>query len=132
MGGLKKTLEVFEIAVTGMDGSVIGNVVAVIAQRRGKEWHQPDGVDAQFLQIIELLRQAAKIADSIRIGVVKRADVDLVNDGVLVPELVLRQGQKLSLRSSLLIQNNRSRFQCAPAAGCKRCERVSAVGLSST
>ena len=32
-----------------------------------------------------------------RIGVIERADVDLVDDGVLVPELVLRYGQRSSL-----------------------------------
>ena len=97
VGGLEKELEVVEIAVAGMDGGVVGDVVAVIAQRRRKERHQPDGVDTQFLQVIELLGQAAKIADAIAVGIEKRADVDLVDDGVLVPELVLRHGQGFSL-----------------------------------
>ncbi len=62
---LRKSLEVVEIAVAGMDGSVVSDVVAIVAQRRGKERHQPDGVDAQFLQVVELLGQAAKIADAV-------------------------------------------------------------------
>ena len=80
-----------------MDRSVVRDVVAVVAQWRGEERHQPDGIDAQFLKIVELLRQSAEIADAIRVGIEKCADVDLVDDGVLVPELVLRHGQSVSL-----------------------------------
>ena len=97
MCGLEKTLEVFEIAVTGVDRIVVSDVVPVVAQRRGKERHQPDGIDAQFLEVIQLLRQAAEIADAVCIGIEKRPHVHLVDDGVLVPELVLRHGQSVSL-----------------------------------
>ncbi len=97
MGRLQETFEIFKIAVAGMDRGVIGNVVAVVAQRRRKKRHEPDGIDAQLLKVVELLRQTAEIADSIRVGIEKCADVDLVDDGVFVPELVLRYGQGCSL-----------------------------------
>ena len=97
MGGLQEALEIIEIPVTRMHRKIVRDIVAVVAQRRRKEWHQPDGVDPQILKIVELLCQAAEIADSICVGVEKRADVDLVDDGVFVPELVLRHGQGFSL-----------------------------------
>ena len=97
VGGLKKSFEIVQIAVTGVDGPVFRDVIAVVAQGRGKERHQPDGVDAQFLQVIELLRQTPEIADAVCIGVEKCAHVDLVDDRVFVPERVLRHGQGDSL-----------------------------------
>ena len=116
VGSLEKRLEVLESAVTRMDRTIIGDVVAVVAQRRREKRHQPDSIDAQFLQVVELLRQAAEIADAVRVAIEKCADVDLVDDGVLVPELVLRHGQAFSPATSLLTQNNRRHFPCAPAA----------------
>src|SRR4029077_17714198 len=90
VSGLQEELEVIKVSVIGMDGSVVGDVVAIVPQRRGKEWHEPEGVYAEFLKVIELLRQAAKIADTVAVGVEECADVDLVNNCVLVPEHVLR------------------------------------------
>ena len=68
-----------------MNVGVVGDVVAVVAQRRGTEGQQPDGGDAQVLQVVELLRQAAEIADAVGHAVEEGADVDFVDDGVFVP-----------------------------------------------
>ena len=68
-----------------MDLGVVGDVVAVVAQRRGIKRQQPQRRDAQVLQIVELLRQAAKVADAVVVAVVERADVQLIDDRVLVP-----------------------------------------------
>ena len=77
-----------ERAVVRIDVVIIGDVVAVIAQRRGIKGQKPDGGDAQFLEIIELLDQAAEIADAVAVAVVERLDVQLVDDRVLVPERI--------------------------------------------
>ncbi len=87
----EKVLEVVECAVTGMHRSVIGDVVSIIAKRRRKKRHQPQRVDPQLLQVIELLREAAEIPDPVGVAVPKGSDVDLVNDRVFVPKRVLRQ-----------------------------------------
>ena len=58
-----------------MDIHVVGNVVAVILQRRWIKRKQPDGGDPEILEIVELLRQSSKIADTVIIAVKKRADV---------------------------------------------------------
>ena len=68
-----------------MDGAVVGDVVAVVAQRRGVEGQQPDRRDAQRLDVVELGDHPLEIADPVAIGVVERLDVGLVDDRVLVP-----------------------------------------------
>ena len=64
---------------------VIGDVVAVVAQRRRIERQQPDRGHAEVLQIVELRGKPAEIADAVAVAVVERADVELVDDRVLVP-----------------------------------------------
>ncbi len=84
--GFQERLEIIQLAVIRMDGGVVGDIVAVVAQRRRKEGHQPQRVDSQVLQVIELLHQAGKIADAVVVAVAERAHVQLVNDGILVPK----------------------------------------------
>ena len=65
VGRIKKRLEIVQRAVAGMDVHVVGDVVAVIAQRGRKEGKQPEARDAQVLQVVELLNQALKVADAV-------------------------------------------------------------------
>ena len=77
--------DVLERAEGRVDRAVVGNVVAVVAQRRGVERQQPDRRDAQLLDVVELLDQAVEIADAVAVGVEERLDVGLVDHRVLVP-----------------------------------------------
>src|SRR5665213_2646509 len=90
VGGVQDGLKILQRAVAGMHGHVVGNVVAVVAQWRGKKWKQPDACDAKLLQIIQLLQQSLEISDAIVVGVLKRLHMELVNDGVLIPERIER------------------------------------------
>ena len=90
MRGGEKGLKILHRAVAGMDVHVIGDVVAVVAQRRGKKRQQPQAGDAQVLQIIELLNQAREIADAVVVAVGESAHVQLVDDRVLVPQGIRR------------------------------------------
>ena len=84
--------EFFEIpqgAVGRMDVAVVGDVVAVVAQRARAKGHQPDGGDPEVLQVVELSGQALEIADAVIVAVEKAFDVQLVNDGVFEPERVV-------------------------------------------
>ena len=83
---VEKRLKVVQRAVLRIDVRVVGDVVAVVLQRRGEERQQPDRRDAQVLDVIEPLGQAAEVADAVAVAVAKRADVQLVDDGVLVPQ----------------------------------------------
>jgi len=88
---LQEDLEIGERAVARIDGRVVGDVVAVIAQRRGIEGQQPEDVDAEVLKVIELAGQPLKITDAVAIAVEKRADVRLVDDPVFVPKVVHKE-----------------------------------------
>jgi hypothetical protein len=69
-----------------MDRCVIRDVVAIITQWRGEEWHEPYGSDSKFLEIVKLLFKSWKITDSIPVAIVESADVHFVDDRVLVPK----------------------------------------------
>src|SRR5436305_79189 len=74
-----------------MHVAVVGDIVAVVALRRGKKRQQPDTGDSQLLEVIELEHQTAKIADAIVIAVGEGLYVGFVDDGVFVPEGLVGQ-----------------------------------------
>ncbi len=86
VGGLGQRLEVGDRADRGVDLAEVGDVVAVVLERRGVDRHEPEAIDAQLLKIVELRRQPDQVAVAVAVGVEEAADVDLVKDGVLVPE----------------------------------------------
>jgi hypothetical protein len=65
LGFVDEALEVLHRAEVGMDRTIVGDVVAVVAAGRRIERHQPDGGDAEILQVIQLLGQADKVADAV-------------------------------------------------------------------
>ena len=85
---IEEAAEIGHRAVGGIHVQVVGNVVAVVRQWRGIKRQQPQRGDAQVLQIAEILRQAAKIADAVAVAIQERADVKLINDRVLVPRCI--------------------------------------------
>src|SRR3982751_2702784 len=93
--------------------------VTVILPRGREKRQEPDRSDPKILQIIQLFREPAEIAHSIRIAVVKSAYVRFVDDGVFVPEwIVLATGQSVRRLHALLrvqIERNRWTRQAGPA-----------------
>ena len=73
-------LEVSHGAVARVDGAVVGDVIAVVALRGGKEGRQPDIVDAELGQVVELLRDAAEVSPAVAVRVLEALRVDLVDD----------------------------------------------------
>ncbi len=67
---------------------VVGDVVAVVAQGRGEEGQEPEAGDAEVLQVVESRDEAGEVADAVAVGVLKGADVQLVDDRVFVPEWI--------------------------------------------
>ena len=86
MGLAGQRLEVGDGADRGMDLAELGDVVAVILQGRGVDRHQPEAIDAELLEIVELRGQADQVAVAVAVGVVEPSDIDLVEDRILVPE----------------------------------------------
>src|SRR5215471_15931856 len=90
MRRVQKGAEIVERAESWIDVEVIGNVVAVVSQRGWIERQQPQSSHAEFLQIIQLLHETAKVAHAVAIAVAKRLNVQLVDDGVFVPKRIDR------------------------------------------
>ena len=83
--------EVVERPDVGMDVGIVGDVISVVAPGRRIDGQEPERIDAQVLEVIELRGQSRKIADSVAIRIHERAHPQLVDDGVLEPLRVVAQ-----------------------------------------
>ena len=83
---LDEAVEVLQRSVGGVNVLVVGDVVAVVLERRRIEGQQPERIDAEPLEIRELAGQARKIADTVGRTVDKGPHMRLVDDRVLVPQ----------------------------------------------
>ena len=92
-------IEILERAVARMDVLVVRDVVPVVAERRRVERQQPETVDPEPLEVLQLLREAGEVADAVVGAVEERADVRLIDDGVLVPQRIVRIGHRRVRRS---------------------------------
>src|SRR4051794_5624290 len=88
VGRGKKGTEIVEGAEVRIDVVIVRDVVAVVAHRRGIERQEPKRGDTEFLEVIKLINQSAKIADAIAIAVGEGLDVQLVDDRVFLPKRV--------------------------------------------
>ncbi len=88
--------EVAQVAVGRVDLPVVRDVVSVVAQRRRVEGQQPQGGDAEVLEVVELLDEPLEVPDAVAVAVVEGTYVGLVEDAVLVP-----QGLRLRARDDL-------------------------------
>ena len=95
---LEQLDEVRDRAELRQDRGVVGDVVAAVAQRGWVERRQPQAVDAEPLQVVEPVDQAAQVADAVAVGVGERAHQHLVEDGALVPlRVAARRGRPCGL-----------------------------------
>jgi hypothetical protein len=86
MSQVKEGAEVFQRAIARVDGKVVGNVIAIVLKRRRIEGQQPQRRDSQFGEVIKPVDQPTEIADAVTITILKRLDVQLVNDSALEPK----------------------------------------------
>ena len=87
--------EVVDGAELGQHLVEVADVVAAVAQRRVVERRQPQAVDAEPLQVVELLGQPAQVTRAVGVGVVEGPDQHLVEDRALEPGRV--GGQRLGV-----------------------------------
>ena len=85
---LDERVEVVDRAVVGVDRVEVGDVVATVPERRGVHRQEPDAVDAEPLEVVELVGQAAEITFAVVVAVREAADVDLVEARALEPQRV--------------------------------------------
>ena len=86
-----QAIEIGQRAVHGVDGFVVGDVIAEIDLRRREARGDPDGVDAELVQVIELGGDAVEVADAVVVAVGEAARIDLVEDGVFATTGGLRR-----------------------------------------
>ena len=88
LAGLAQELhEVAQRAVARADAVIVGDIVAIIAVRRGVEGQQPETGDTEAREMVQAHGEAAEVADAVPVAVHVRLDVDAVDDRVLVPEV---------------------------------------------
>ena len=102
VSGVDQLLDIVDGAVVGVDAGEVGDVVAPVAQRRLVEREQPDAVDPEPLEVVELLGDAAHVSRAVSVGIEEAPDVDLVEHGTLEPQrLGLEPLPGLSLTGAL-------------------------------
>jgi hypothetical protein len=79
VGGGEQLAEVLLGAVLRGDLVEAGDVVAGRAEG-GEDWHEPEGADAELVEVGEAGAQAVEVADAVAVAVLKGADVDLVGE----------------------------------------------------
>jgi hypothetical protein len=89
VGFFQKVPEIPQRAIVRIDAVVIGNIIPVISQGGRIERLKPDDRDPQIFEIIKLLYEPPEIACPVVVTVKKTPYVELVNDGILVPEGVI-------------------------------------------
>ncbi|KAI3485398.1 hypothetical protein L1887_51321 [Cichorium endivia] len=73
-------------AVGRVDGLVVRDVVAHVDLRRVVHGREPDGVDAERLDVVERLDDALDVAHAVVVAVAEGGGPDLVYDGIAEPE----------------------------------------------
>ena len=96
MSLLEQLDEVVHRAELGQHRTEIPDVVPAVAQRRVVERRQPQAIDAQPRQVVELLDQAAKITDAVVVGVVECSNQHLIEHRFLEPVVVDAQRLRMS------------------------------------
>jgi hypothetical protein len=77
--------ERLHIPEPGIDGPVVGDVVAIVTKRRRIEGKNPDGRHAEIGDVFEPGGQPGKVPEPVAVPIAERTDRDLVEHGVLVP-----------------------------------------------
>src|SRR5258705_5905080 len=85
MGARDQRVEIGQAAERWIDVAIVCDVVAEIRHGRDVERRNPDTVDAERRDVIELLDDARQIADAIAVAILKAPGIDLINDGVSPP-----------------------------------------------
>jgi hypothetical protein len=75
-----------------VDVAVVGDVVTCVGLRRCVEGREPDRVDAEPAEVVQVRRDAGQVADAVAVAVGPRPGVDLVDHRVAPPGRVRTVG----------------------------------------
>src|SRR5580704_11665595 len=85
MGFLNQPIKIGERAEDWIDAAIVRDIVTKIRHGRWINRANPDCVNPEPGQIVELTRYSFEIADAIGIGVQEGARINLVNNSMLPP-----------------------------------------------
>ena len=66
---------------------IVGDVVPIVPVRRRMKREQPHARNAERVEVVDSRGETRKVADAVAVGILKRLDVERVDDGILVPEV---------------------------------------------
>ena len=78
-------VEILQRAEQRVNRAIILDIIAKILHRRFEERAEPDGVNAEICNVVEVRGNAVEIANAVAIGVGEGARVNLVNDRAAPP-----------------------------------------------
>ena len=85
MGPRDQVVEISQGSEGRIDVAIVGDVIAEILHRRGEEGAEPDSVDAEGGDVVEMLRDPGQVADAVAVRVGEAARIDLIDDGAPPP-----------------------------------------------
>ena len=71
-------VKVLHSSVSGVNISVIRDIVSVVILRRGKKRSDPQIVHTQLCQIIQMLNYASQISETVSVCILKRLGINLI------------------------------------------------------
>ena len=83
--GFEQLIEVFHGAELGHDGTVVGDVVAVVVVRGSVDGGEPQHLNTQIGEVRNLLGDTGQVTDAVAVGVVEGAGVNLIDHRFLPP-----------------------------------------------
>ena len=105
MGAGQQGVEIGQRPEQRIDAAIIADVVAEVLHRRDEERREPDRVDPEADNVVQLRLDPLQIADAVAVGIEKAARIDLVEDRALPPFGVVGRGhvgafaQRLGMRA---------------------------------
>src|SRR5690606_9473810 len=88
---------------------------SVVTLRRRLEWREPDGVNAEELEIVHAVDQPLEVADAVAVRVEKRLEIEAVDHRVLVPQVFNHAGPQMQMRCRNTRRSLR-RYACTKGA----------------
>ena len=92
---LREILELVESSEFGKDAAEVGDVVPAVPKRRLVDRWQPERVDTEPLQVVELRQETLQVARSVTVAVDERAHHDLVEHRAPIPPRVEGEARQL-------------------------------------
>lgn len=88
MSLLQQPLHVRNGSILGVDVLVVGDVISVVFVGRDENGRNPNDINAESLELVQLVDDAVDVSVTVVVGVFERLGIDLVDDGLLPEGLI--------------------------------------------